>query len=132
MGETSRKLLKLLTLVRRRGWRRGLTLGVAAAIEHGPALASERFATIVDIGANVGQFSLFCREAVPTARILAFEPLPEPAARFRQICPVYVGVCGPRDPNPLICPSIGSIRANIRKILPTGAEITKAGRLNSA
>jgi amino acid adenylation domain-containing protein/FkbM family methyltransferase len=34
-------------------------------------------AVVVDVGANIGMFSLFVDRAVPGARILAFEPLPE-------------------------------------------------------
>jgi FkbM family methyltransferase len=33
--------------------------------------------TVIDIGANVGQFSLVIHEICPAARIYAFEPLPE-------------------------------------------------------
>lgn len=32
--------------------------------------------TIIDIGANTGQFSKLCRFVMPTAHIIAFEPLP--------------------------------------------------------
>jgi FkbM family methyltransferase len=39
--------------------------------------------TIVDGGANIGQFSRAALEFYPAARIFAFEPLPEEALRFR-------------------------------------------------
>lgn len=83
MKAVSRKFWKALRLLRRGPWRRGLRLGVAAAIEHGPALRARDFATVVDIGANVGQFSLFCRGTFPAAVVFAFEPLPQAASRFR-------------------------------------------------
>lgn len=39
--------------------------------------------TVVDIGANSGQFALVARECFPDARILSFEPLPGPAEKFK-------------------------------------------------
>lgn len=59
--------------------------GVAAAIEHEPLLRTLRFETIVDIGANRGQFALVSRRCFPQARIIAFEPLAAPASRFRTV-----------------------------------------------
>ena len=40
---------------------------------------------VVDIGANRGQFSLAVRRWAPEARVIAFEPLAGPAARFRKV-----------------------------------------------
>jgi FkbM family methyltransferase len=42
-------------------------------------------AMVVDIGANRGQFTLATRHACPAARVLAFEPLPQPAKIFRKL-----------------------------------------------
>ena len=56
---------------------------VAPSIEHVALLKSSQFATIVDIGANRGQFTLAARHFSPSARIIAFEPLSGPANRFR-------------------------------------------------
>jgi len=58
--------------------------GVAAAPEHRQVLGEE-LATVVDIGANRGQFSLAVRRWAPGATVFAFEPLPDPAARFRKV-----------------------------------------------
>lgn len=77
-----RKARKLARLLAHPGYWRGLGYGVAATIEHRDALGGLDLATVVDIGANKGQFSLFARAAFPHARITAFEPLAEPAARF--------------------------------------------------
>ncbi|MFH9427482.1 amino acid adenylation domain-containing protein [Streptomyces sp. NPDC017615] len=41
-------------------------------------------AVVVDVGANIGMFSLFVDRACPGARILAFEPLPEAHARLTE------------------------------------------------
>lgn len=67
-------------------WLRALCLGVAAGQEHckilrllGPC------STVVDIGANRGQFSLAARHVWPDARIFAFEPLCGPAEKFKSV-----------------------------------------------
>src|SRR4051812_37944725 len=78
-----RKLVKVLgSADYRASLRRG---GVAAAIEHEPLLKSLRFDTVVDIGANRGQFALVTRHCFPRARIISFEPLAAPARRFRAV-----------------------------------------------
>ncbi len=41
--------------------------------------------TVVDIGANRGQFALAARYCFPHARIISFEPLPGPAAVYRSV-----------------------------------------------
>lgn len=58
---------------------------VVPTIEHAPALRGIDPATVIDVGANKGQFSSFARVQWPEARILAFEPLPRPAARYRKL-----------------------------------------------
>jgi len=56
--------------------------GVFAGAEHCSVLRPE-FKTIIDIGANKGQFALACREWAPNARIFSFEPLKAPAKIFK-------------------------------------------------
>ncbi|MDH3673086.1 MAG: FkbM family methyltransferase, partial [Gammaproteobacteria bacterium] len=56
-----------------------------AGIEHEPVLRLRKYKTIVDVGANRGQFTLVARHCCPCARIIAFEPLRRPAERFRAI-----------------------------------------------
>jgi FkbM family methyltransferase len=75
MREQLRKAGKFLRLLRTPIYRRGLGAGVAAAIEHEGALRRLCVACVVDVGANVGQFSLLVRRLYPSARIHAFEPL---------------------------------------------------------
>ncbi|BEI42153.1 [alpha-L-fucopyranosyl-(1-_3)-alpha-L-rhamnopyran osyl-(1-_3)-2-O-methyl-alpha-L-rhamnopyranosyl] dimycocerosyl phenol-phthiocerol 2'''-O-methyltransferase [Polynucleobacter sp. HIN10] len=48
-------------------------------------LLKRKFNTIVDIGANRGQFSLAANKWSPNAKIYAFEPLPIPASIFNKI-----------------------------------------------
>lgn len=58
---------------------------VAAAVEHAEAIRFCAANTLIDAGANKGQFSLAFREFRPHARIIAFEPLPDAAATYRQL-----------------------------------------------
>jgi FkbM family methyltransferase len=57
---------------------------VLAATEHSHVLGL-RPSTVIDIGANRGQFALAARDLSPTARIISFEPLEAPAAIFRSV-----------------------------------------------
>ncbi|MBN1548323.1 MAG: FkbM family methyltransferase [Syntrophaceae bacterium] len=57
---------------------------VLAGAEHRQVLRLE-LATVVDIGANRGQFSLAVRRWAPGAQVLAFEPLDGPGALFRKL-----------------------------------------------
>ena len=67
------------TALYRRAW---LGHGVAAAVEHSAVLGALRLSTVVDVGANRGQFALFALHTFPEARIFSFEPLRVPANRF--------------------------------------------------
>ena len=57
---------------------------VLAGAEHRSILSVE-YNTIVDVGANKGQFALASREWAPNSRIISFEPLPQPGAIFQKI-----------------------------------------------
>lgn len=57
---------------------------VLAGAEHRHVLCSD-LATVVDIGANKGQFSLAVREYAPAAHVVAFEPLSGAAGIFRKV-----------------------------------------------
>ena len=54
-------------------------------MEHTRVLSGLDCSTIVDIGANRGQFALVARRCLPQARIISFEPLPAAAAKFRAV-----------------------------------------------
>lgn len=61
---------------------------VAASVEHTRILSDLQkydFLSIVDIGANRGQFALVARSYFPRAEIYSFEPLKEPAEIFRKM-----------------------------------------------
>ena len=66
-------------------YRRALRLGTAAGVEHEAVLKALAPDTVVDIGANRGQFALAVRRCLPNARIISFEPLEGPAAVFRRV-----------------------------------------------
>ncbi|WP_035724383.1 FkbM family methyltransferase [Bradyrhizobium sp. ARR65] len=63
----------------------GLRRGIAPTIEHKLALQGLNVRTVLDVGANSGQFSLLARTLYPGATIYAFEPLQRPAERFRAL-----------------------------------------------
>lgn len=58
---------------------------VAASIEHLDAIHRAPANTLLDAGANKGQFSLAFRHVRPRATIVAFEPLPEAAKVFEKL-----------------------------------------------
>ncbi len=78
----SLKYRKALYCLRRPKLWDALAHRVAPSIEHATALQHRPFKTIVDVGANRGQFALFARILNPEASIHAFEPLEAP----RTVC----------------------------------------------
>jgi len=50
-----------------------------------PWLRDLRFATILDIGANTGQFAIAARAVFPSARILSFEPLGDCCVKLKAL-----------------------------------------------
>lgn len=80
-----RQFHKAMKLLPTRGFRRGLRHGVAAAVEHHTLLKGMALGTLVDVGANVGQFSLLARTLHSNVRIHAFEPLSRPAEKFAHL-----------------------------------------------
>jgi len=80
------RLRKFAAIATRPSYRRVfLRHRVAPAIEHETLLSGLPFDLVADVGANRGQFSLVCRRIRPKARIVAFEPLPEPARIYRTL-----------------------------------------------
>jgi FkbM family methyltransferase len=75
-------LKKLLALAATPAAWPALTKGVAPTIEHRQALGRFKFNTVIDIGANKGQFASFAAATWPGARIFCFEPLPAPRAKL--------------------------------------------------
>lgn len=82
-----KKIKKLISIINARdiGLLCALKYGVAASIEHRHILSRFKFNTIIDIGANRGQFALIARYLNKSSKILSFEPLSEPASTFNKI-----------------------------------------------
>lgn len=123
-----RKFLKLLALSKTPLYRNALSAGVGAAIEHAPFLRNHAFATILDAGANKGQFALVARQYNPNAQIFSFEPLAAPAAIWRKafssdqrarVLPVALGAGASQQTIHI------SRRMDSSSLLPIGALQTK-------
>jgi FkbM family methyltransferase len=62
-----------------------LRAGVFASTEHDHVIDELGLGTVVDIGANRGQFALCVRRLYPKAKIFSFEPLQKPAESYRRL-----------------------------------------------
>ena len=87
MNNWTAKARKLAGILAVPAWRAALRRHrVAAGVEHARVLRNlGPVATVVDIGANRGQFALAARHCFPQARIVSFEPLAGPAALWRAV-----------------------------------------------
>ncbi len=79
------KLVKLASLLTRSQWRRGLRQGMAAGIEHRRVIGGLALGSVIDVGANKGQFSLLVRSLHVRAVIHAIEPLDQAATVFDRV-----------------------------------------------
>lgn len=66
-------------------YRRALPHGVAAAVEHEAVPYTADFRTVIDIGANRGQFALVAAHRFPRAALWCFEPLPSARAKLEAV-----------------------------------------------
>ena len=62
-----------------------LRAGVFASTEHDRVIDELALGTVVDIGANRGQFALCVRRLYPAATIFSFEPLQKPAEKYAKL-----------------------------------------------
>jgi FkbM family methyltransferase len=76
---------KLLWLARRRERRGLLRHRIAPSIEHDDLLAGRGFRTVVDVGANVGQFAIWAADVLGAERIVCVEPLPGALDRLQEV-----------------------------------------------
>mgnify|MGYP001583914303 CR=1 FL=1 len=106
------KLKKLMMCLIVKTWRAPLRHGVAAAIEHDFFFKSYNFKTVVDIGANAGQFSLVMKKNFPKASIFAFEPLNQPFLTYSKI---FEGDRYVKIFNSAIAPNTGVVNINVSK-----------------
>jgi FkbM family methyltransferase len=79
---------KLLWLARRRRRRGLLRHGIAPSIEHDDLLGGRSFRSVVDVGANVGQFAIWAADVLGAERITCVEPLPSAVERLRDVVPL--------------------------------------------
>jgi FkbM family methyltransferase len=73
-------------------YRRALRHGVAAAVEHEAVPYAADFRTVVDVGANRGQFALVAARRFPHASLWCFEPLPVARAKLEAVLGSRPGV----------------------------------------
>jgi FkbM family methyltransferase len=77
------KLLKILCSIK---FIKSTIKGIAPTTEHIQLLKSiNNLITIIDIGANKGQFSLSARHVFKDSNIFSFEPLEKPASEFKKL-----------------------------------------------
>lgn len=68
---------KLGRVLREPSYRSALSHGVAAATEHEAVAFARDYRTVIDVGANRGQFAVFALRRFPRAQLHCFEPLPD-------------------------------------------------------
>lgn len=68
------RVRKAAWMARRPTWRSLLRAGVAPSLEHAAILADRSFETVVDVGANVGQFAVWADVALRPRTIICIEP----------------------------------------------------------
>lgn len=104
----ARRAFKAARLARNARWRRGLVRGVGATLEHDALPLGSGYRTVIDVGANRGQFALYARERWPGARLFCFEPLAGPLEKLTAVVggdpmvEVVAAAAGARDGNATI------------------------------
>jgi FkbM family methyltransferase len=76
---------KLRRVLSEPSYRRALAKGVAATTEHESVTFPRDYDTVIDVGANRGQFALFALHRFPRARVLCFEPLLEAHQKLTEV-----------------------------------------------
>jgi FkbM family methyltransferase len=84
IARTVHRAHKLGVIVGTPAYRAALRHGVAAATEHHRSPRIPTPSTVLDVGANRGQFALVARHRFPSAALLCFEPLPKPRERLER------------------------------------------------
>lgn len=84
-GLTQLRARKLAWLLSRPRWWRLVRRGIGPSLEHSDLLAGRQFGTILDVGANVGQFTLWGHETLSPQRVVCVEPQPDAARSLRSL-----------------------------------------------
>ena len=79
------RVRKLFWLLRRRDRRGLLRHRIAPSIEHDDLLAGRNFRSVVDVGANVGQFAIWAADVLGAEHIVCVEPLPSAVVLLREV-----------------------------------------------
>jgi FkbM family methyltransferase len=82
---TARRVQKLGRILVVPRFRRALRHGVAASTEQLNVPLPENVQTVLDVGANRGQFAVLARERFPAAQLYCFEPLAGAEERLRRV-----------------------------------------------
>ncbi len=91
MNIWERRARKLIALVVTPAyWPAATRHRVVASTEFDQFPFPEDIATVLDVGANRGQFSTMVRRRLPRAQVIAFEPVPSAADIYRRLHPDYV------------------------------------------
>lgn len=101
---------KLLSILLNEYYRSCLLKGVAPAVEHSAALKSYQLNSVIDVGANRGQFTTMIFDLFPNSNIIAFEPLAEP---FRKLVEVTSRFTNIRTVNTAIGPEKANLPINV-------------------
>lgn len=87
MARYARRIRKGLRVARTPAYIPALRRGVAASIEHDAVPLPADIRTVLDIGANRGQFTVYSAGRFPDAAIHSFEPIPEALAKLKSVVP---------------------------------------------
>lgn len=72
------RLLKYFLASSNPGYWSALRRGVVPSVEHRSAFERDEFETVIDVGANKGQFATFAQLRWPAAELICIEPLSSP------------------------------------------------------
>lgn len=89
LRDAQHRAKKLSQILTEPSYRRALFRGIPAATEHDNVPYPTDFRTVVDVGANRGQFALVAMRRFPHATLWCFEPLPDARAKLE----VILGSC---------------------------------------
>ncbi len=84
-----RRARKLVHVASTPDYRAAMRRRIFPTIEHEAMFASFRFDTVIDVGANIGQFAVTAHCANPAARVFCFEPLKGCVERLRSLASDY-------------------------------------------
>jgi FkbM family methyltransferase len=107
--------------------------GVLATMDHRAALGRFQFGSVIDIGANKGQFAAFAMATWPQAKLFCFEPLPEPRAKLAAVTAGRAQVfdCALGEEEGVAVMHVAS-RADSSSLLPLGERQKTMFQMNEA